>query len=234
MRPNNKIADVDEMSNLLSSEWLSVIGDEFSKPYWNNIIDVLNNSKVKYLPEKQFIFSALNKCPPEKVKVVIVGQDPYIHANEPHGFSFSVRPGVKIPPSLRNIFEELSSEYSIETELKSGCLIKWAEEGVLMLNAVLTVEEGKSDSHKGIGWENFTSTVIKYLDTHNVVVFMAWGAKAQKVCSDNVKNNTVLTAGHPSPLNRSKPFRGCGCFREANEILKKNKILPVRWTRLWT
>lgn len=229
---SDKISNIEEMQSLLSSEWLNAIGDEFSKSYWDNIIHVLN-SDSHYLPEKKYIFNALNKCPPENVKVVIIGQDPYIHSNEPHGFSFSVKPGVKIPPSLRTIFEELCDEYNIESLPKNGCLIQWVSEGVLLLNSVLTVHEGKSDSHKGIGWENFTSAIIKYLDTHNVVVFMAWGAKAQKVCSDNVKINTVLTAGHPSPLNRSKPFRGCGCFREANSILTKNKILPVRWIKLW-
>lgn len=230
---SQKIKDVVELQNLLSHEWLNAVGDEFSKSYWNDIINTLN-SDSKYLPEKKLIFNALNKCPPEKVKVVIIGQDPYIHSNEPHGFSFSVKPGVRIPPSLRNIFEELCEEYSIENMPKNGCLIEWEKEGVLLLNTVLTVHEGKSDSHKGIGWENFTSAVIKYIDTHNSVVFLAWGAKAQKVCSDNVKNNVVLTAGHPSPLNRAKPFKGCGCFRETNSILQKNKILPVRWIKLWS
>ena len=226
------IKNISELQSLLSLEWLNVIGEEFGKSYWNEILHTLN-SDTKYLPEKKLIFEALNKCPPEKVKVVIVGQDPYIHSNEPHGLSFSVKPGVRIPPSLRNIFEELCSEYNIDTLPKNGCLIKWESEGVLLLNSVLTVHEGKSDSHKGIGWENFTASVIKYLDNHNIIVFMAWGAKAQKVCADNVKNNIVLTAGHPSPLNTSKPFKGCGCFREANSILKKNNILPVRWIKLW-
>lgn len=229
---SKKIENVNEMQSLLSPEWLDVIGDEFSKSYWNDIIETLN-SDTNYLPEKKYIFNALNECPPENVKVVIIGQDPYIHSNEPHGFSFSVKPGVRIPPSLRTVFEEICSEYSIDSLPKNGCLIPWVSEGVLLLNSVLTVREGKSDSHKGIGWENFTSAVIKYLDTHNIVVFMAWGAKAQKVCSDNVKNNVVLTAGHPSPLNKTKPFKGCGCFREANDILKKNKLLPVRWIKLW-
>jgi uracil-DNA glycosylase len=229
---SQKIEDINELQSLLSSEWLSVIGDEFSKSYWHNIIDILNNEN-KYLPEKKYIFSAFNNCPPGNVKVVIVGQDPYINSNEPHGLSFSVKPGVRIPPSLRTIFEELCMEYGMGSLPKNGCLLPWTTEGVLLLNSVLTVREGKSDSHKGIGWENFTSSVIKYIDTHNVVVFMAWGAKAQKVCSENVKNNTVLTAGHPSPLNRSRPFKGCGCFREANSILMKNKLLPVRWILLW-
>ena len=229
---SQKIKDVSELRSLLIPEWYDAIGEEFGKPYWNEIIDTLNKDG-KYLPEKKLIFNALNKCPPEKVKVVIIGQDPYIHSNEPHGFSFSVKPGVKIPPSLRNIFEELCGEYSIDSLPRNGCLSQWETEGVLLLNTILTVHEGKSDSHRGIGWENFTSAVIKYLDNHNFVVFLAWGAKAQKVCSDNVKNNPVLTAGHPSPLNRAKPFKGCGCFREANTLLRKNKILPVRWIKLW-
>ena len=229
---SQKIKSVSEMMSLLSKEWMDVIGDEFSKPYWENIINVLNSDE-KYLPNKSLIFSALNKCPPQNVKVVIIGQDPYIHSNEPHGFSFSVKPGVKIPPSLRNIFEELENEYNMTTIPRSGCLVAWAAEGVLLLNSVLTVHEGKSDSHKGIGWENFTSAVIRYIDNHNRVVFMAWGKKAQTICSSNVKNNEILVAGHPSPMNSTNPFKGCGCFREANAILKKNKILPVRWIKLW-
>ena len=139
---SKKFESVNEMQSLLSSEWLNVIGDEFSKSYWNDIIDVLNN-ETNYLPEKRYIFSALNKCPPEKVKVVIIGQDPYIHSNEPHGLSFSVKPGVKIPPSLRTVFEEICSEYSIDSLPKNGCLIPWISEGVLLLNSVLTVREGK-------------------------------------------------------------------------------------------
>lgn len=227
-----KINGVPEMMNLLSQDWIDVIGYEFGKPYWYDIIEVLNNTP-RYLPSKKYIFNALNLCKPQDVKVVIIGQDPYIHANEPHGFSFSVRPNVKVPPSLRNVFVELKNEYSIDSLPRDGCLIPWESEGVLLLNVVLTVKEGLSNSHKGIGWEKFTSAVIKYLDTHNKVVFMAWGAKAQQVCSNEVKNNEVLTAGHPSPLNTSRPFIGCGCFREANRILMKNNILPVRWTKLW-
>ena len=230
---SKKFKDIIEMRSLLSTEWLDVIGEEFSKPYWDNIINTLNKDK-DYLPSKQYIFNALNKCPPEKVKVVIIGQDPYIQPNQPHGFSFSVRRGVRMPPSLRNVLEELSTEYNIDSLPKDGCLEAWTSEGVLLLNSILTVSAGKSNSHKDIGWENFTSAVIRYLDNHNIVVFMAWGRAAQDVCSNNVRNNTVLTAGHPSPLNTTHVFKGCGCFREANEILKKNKILPVRWIKIWS
>ena len=230
---SKKFKDIIEMRSLLSTEWLNAVGEEFSKPYWDNIIDTLNKDK-DYLPSKRFIFNALNKCPPEKVKVVIIGQDPYIQSNQPHGFSFSVRRGVRMPPSLRNVLEELSTEYNIDSLPKDGCLEAWASEGVLLLNSVLTVSAGKSNSHKDIGWENFTSAVIRYLDNHNIVVFMAWGRSAQTVCSNNVRNNRILTAGHPSPLNTSHTFKGCGCFREANEILKKNKILPVRWIKIWS
>lgn len=231
---SQKIKDVYELKSLLCQEWQDVIGEEFGKPYWRDIIDTLNKDD-KYLPDKRLIFEALNKCHPEDVKVVIIGQDPYIHSNEPHGLSFSVRPGVRIPPSLRNVLEELSNEYSMSSIPSSGCLTQWTTEGVLLLNSVLTVHEGKSDSHKGIGWENFTSAIIKYLDTHKIIVFMAWGSKAQKICKDNVKNETnlVLIAGHPSPVNTTHPFKGCGCFREANRFLLKKDILPVRWIKLW-
>ena len=233
-KSSSTISGVQELASLLSPQWYAVIGDEFNKSYWNNLIDYLNKD-LNYLPEKKYLFNALNDCPPDKVKVVILGQDPYIHENEAHGYSFSVPPGVRIPPSLRNVFQELMNEYGMNEFPKSGCLTKWESEGVLLLNSILTVREGKgqSMSHKGIGWENFTSRIIRYIDMNSTVIFMAWGANAKKICIENVKNNTILTAGHPSPINTSNPFVGCNCFREANAILQKNKILPVRWIKLW-
>lgn len=228
---SSNVKNVEELRDLLSRDWLNAIGEEFSKPYWQKIVTTLNG--CRYLPEKRDIFNALNSCPPHKVKAVIIGQDPYINSSEAHGFSFSVKPNVKIPPSLRNIFKELQSEYNQKDIPTSGCLTAWANEGVLLLNSILTVKIGESNSHAGIGWENFTSTIIKYIDAHNTAVFMAWGSKAQKICFDNVKHNTILTAGHPSPLNRTNPFVGCNCFHECNEILMKNNILPIRWLRVW-
>ena len=230
----NKIEDIYEMKSLLSQEWLNALQNEFNNDYWNEIIRVLNSSK-KYLPRKQDLFNALNVCSPNKVKVIILGQDPYIHEHEAHGFSFSVpETAVNIPPSLRNIFKELENEYNVGAEPKNGCLIKWAKDGVLLLNSILSVEEGKSRSHKNIGWEQFTAAIIRYIDLHNKCVFMAWGRDAENIITQQVTNNKILTAGHPSPLNISKPFVGCGCFRECNEMLKSMKILPVRWLSIYT
>ena len=229
----NKITDINDLSSLLCPEWRDVIGKEFKESYWDNIIKVLNKEYDRYLPKKSDIFNALNECKPDKVKVVIIGQDPYINDNQAHGFAFSVNKNTIIPPSLKNIFKEIQREYNINTELSNGCLIDWAREGVLLLNSILTVRIHESNSHKNIGWERFTSSVIKYIDENKTVVFLAWGSSAIRICKDNVTYNTVLTAGHPSPVNRTNPFYGCGCFKEANEILMKHNILPVRWIRLW-
>lgn len=221
----------DEFEHLISTPWYNAIKSEFEQEYWKDIMIVLNS--CSYLPKKQDLFNALNKCEPDKVKVVILGQDPYIHSNEAHGFSFSVPKGTNIPPSLRNIFNELAREYNKNTLPISGCLMDWEEEGVLLLNSILTVEEGISRSHKNIGWERFTSAIIRYIDNHNKCVFMAWGKDAQVICSKEVVNNKILCAGHPSPLNTTKPFVGCNCFKECNELLKSYDRLPVRWLRIW-
>lgn len=225
---NQHINEVSDLQSLLCQEWYSCMKNEFANKYWDNIIKKLN-STTRYLPAKKDIFNALNLCPPSKVKVVILGQDPYIHSNEAHGFSFSVPDGTRIPPSLMNVFKELSTEYNINTVPSSGCLTKWAEDGVLLLNSILTVDEGASNSHKNIGWENFTSAIIRWIDNHKKCVFLSWGVGAQKITSQQVVNNKVLTAGHPSPLNTKTPFVGCNCFREANDLLKEMNILPVRW-----
>ena len=232
MANTQRVNGISDLQAQLSQEWYNVLKDEFTKSYWNDIVAKLNSTK-KWLPAKQNIFAALNRCPPNKVKVVILGQDPYIHNYEACGYSFSVPVGTITPPSLRNIFKELSIEYNMQTIPANGCLEPWAEDGVLLLNSVLTVEEGKSDSHKGIGWENFTSAVIRYVDLHRRCVFLSWGRKAQLITDQQVKNNQVLVAGHPSPLNTIKPFVGCNCFKECNEILKENDVLPVRWLSIY-
>lgn len=226
-----RITEPNELFQLLDNVWFEALKSEFTKDYWENIVNVLNHSR--YLPRKKDIFNALNTCPPNKVKVVIIGQDPYIHANEAHGFSFSVPNNTPVPPSLRNIFTELCREYNTTTSPISGNLEKWAHDGVLLLNSILTVEEGRSRSHLNIGWENFTSAVIRYIDNHNKCVFMAWGKDAQKLAAEQVSNNKILTAGHPSPLNTSNPFVGCNCFREANDLLKSYQMFPIRWLSLF-
>jgi len=224
---------VQTLQSNLCDEWKKVLYSEMGKSYWNDIVSALNKDSKTFLPKLSEIFNAFNYCHPDKVKAVIVGQDPYPNRNNAHGFSFSVKEGVRVPASLRTIYDELMAEYGMKTNLTSGCLMSWEKEGVLLLNSVLTVREGSSDSHKDIGWQEFTSAVIKYLDRQKDVVFLAWGAKAIRICSDNVENSTVITAGHPSPMNRTNPFYGCGCFRKCNEILRERHILPIRWIVLW-
>ena len=226
-----KIENVEEIEHLMSSEWFEAIKGEFSRDYWDDIISELNSGQ--YLPKKTDLFNALNHCPPNKVKVVILGQDPYIHENEAHGYSFSVPVGTSIPPSLRNVFNELIKEYNQTTMPQNGCLTSWEDDGVLLLNSVLTVKPNASHSHVNIGWEYFTSAVIRYVDNHNKCVFLAWGRDAQQICSQQVVNNKVLIAGHPSPLNTAKPFVGCGCFRECNDLLKEMNLLPIRWLSVY-
>lgn len=219
---------VEDLTSLLCNEWKQVL--RMDDVDWENIIDNLNNGD--FYPSKRDIFNALNRCHPDNVKVVIIGQDPYFNKGQAHGFSFSVRPNIRVPPSLMNIFKELVSEFGLTTYPANGCLEKWASEGVLLLNSILTVGAGKANSHKGIGWETFTSNIIEYVDNHCTAVFLAWGRQAQTVCSC-VKKNPVIVSGHPSPMNTSNPFVGCGCFRKANDILIEKGILPVRWNRLW-
>ena len=213
----------------LSEEWKRVLENTFVKPYWVTIVKTLNMSD-SFLPKAELIFSALNLCPPQKVKVVLLGQDPYIHDYEAMGLSFSVPSGIKVPPSLKNIYKELSLEYQIEYNPESGDLTKWANDGVLLLNSVLTVEEGKSYSHKGIGWEIFTSDVITYLKSKPNIVFLTLGTKARDVVNScKVSTENIVYAGHPSPLNSTGSFIGSNCFRKVNEVLIKNNSLPIRW-----
>lgn len=243
---NYSTVAVTELQSLLSPEWRDCLAAELAKPYWNDIVAALHSSAPQVLPPINYIFAALNACPPSTVKVVILGQDPYIHVGEAHGYSFSVSTSYKgrQPPSLSNIIRELRDEYGIDDNIETATsLSKWADEGVLLLNTVLTVREGKSGSHFNIGWEQFTQAVIRWIDMNRTVVFMAWGNSAQKVFASRrpegskrksnantfTWRNRILTAGHPSPLNTTNQFRGCNCFRDANEMLLESGQLPVRW-----
>ena len=188
-------------------------------------------NKSKFYPKIDQIFNAINNIELSKLKAVIIGQDPY-HNGSAHGYSFSVLPSRQIPASLQNIFKELKTEYNISTLPSSGCLLPWTDEGVLLLNTILTVEPSKPKSHANIGWQDFTNAIIQYIDNNYKVVFLAWGNNAQKTCNI-VHNNPVIKSGHPSPLNTSKPFVGCNCFKECNNELIKMGILPIRWNVLW-
>lgn len=225
----NAISSVDELKSLLSIEWQSRLN--IPNDIWERIYKTISNGN--YYPKKCEIFNALNTMKLENIKCVIIGQDPYQTKNFAHGYSFSVKSGVQIPKSLQNIFKELQREYNMNNTITNGCLEKWIDEGVLLLNSILTVEPNKSLSHKNIGWEYITNEVIKYIDKNCICIFMSWGNEAKKICSV-VTNNMVIYSGHPSPLNTSVPFYGCDCFMRANDELMKFGVLPVRWHVLWS
>jgi uracil-DNA glycosylase len=189
----------------------------------------LAGGKTIYPPMSQ-VFAALDATPLDRVKVVILGQDPYPGANQAHGLSFSVRPGVPVPRSLQNIYQELKQELGI-APVKHGYLMPWAEQGVLLLNAVLTVEANQINAHKGKGWEHFTDAVIDLVNAQSRhVVFMLWGKQAQeKGARVDGKKHLVLKSPHPSPMSASQGFFGCGHFLKANDYLKLHNRAPIDW-----
>lgn len=181
-------------------------------------------------PKKQDWFRALELTPLDKVRVVILGQDPYHGPGQAHGLCFSVQPGVRVPPSLKNIYKELEADLGIARP-SQGFLEHWAKQGVLLLNAVLTVEQGKADSHKGRGWERFTDAVVRSVNAKSdPVVFMLWGAKAQaKAAFVDASRHLVLKAAHPSPLSAHSGFSGCRHFSKANAFLEAHGLKPIDW-----
>lgn len=211
--------------------WQTELAGEKEKPYFQKLMAFVKSercSKEIYPPQCD-IFNALKYTPLEKVKVVIIGQDPYHGPKQAHGLSFSVLPGINPPPSLKNIFKELHSDLGLPIP-KHGCLIKWAEQGVLLLNAVLTVEASKPQSHANIGWEEFTDKIIQVLnDKKENLIFLLWGAYAQKKCSmiDPTKHH-ILKAAHPSPFSATR-FLSCKHFSKVNELLKKAGKTPIDW-----
>lgn len=217
--------------NRIGNEWDDILKEEFEKPYFGRLINFVEEEYANYnvFPEKKDIYNALKLVPPNKVKVVILGQDPYINKGQAHGLSFSVQDGVALPPSLRNIYKELESDLSI-APATSGNLTKWAEQGVLLLNTTLTVRGGSSNSHQGKGWGLFTDSIIKYLGSKEHIVFILWGKNAQsKQNLINADKNLILMSAHPSPLSASRGFFGCKHFSKTNEYLKENNIEPVNW-----
>ena len=216
----------------ITGEWLKVLAPEFRKPYYRKLYETVKaayeNGPV--YPPPQDLFSAFELTPFDKVKVVILGQDPYHGTGQAHGLSFSVRPGVAIPPSLANIYKEIQSDLGIEPP-DHGCLTSWAEQGVLLLNTVLTVQAHKPNSHKGIGWEEFTDAVIRALNAEDrPIVFMLWGrnAGAKRTMLDNPKH-LVLAAPHPSPYSAYSGFFGCRHFSKANAFLTANGTEAIDW-----
>ncbi|MFI5141269.1 MAG: uracil-DNA glycosylase [Bacteroidia bacterium] len=220
-----------EKSPQIEAGWLHVLKDEFSKDYFLKLKAFLVEEKSKYhlFPTGKQIFEAFNLTPFNEVKVVILGQDPYHGLGQAHGLSFSVPDGVKAPPSLINIYKELKEDVGIEIP-KTGNLTPWAKQGVLLLNATLTVRESQAGSHQNKGWEMFTDAVIKKLsDEKTGLVFLLWGNYAkQKGALINTAKHHVLTAPHPSPLARGG-FFGCKHFSKTNEILQKQGQKPINW-----
>lgn len=216
------------------NSWDELLKDEFKKPYYLRLRQFLISeykSQVIY-PNMYDIFNAMKLTSYEDVKVVIIGQDPYHGVNQAHGLSFSVKKGVAPPPSLVNIFKEIKSDVGVDNSGKHGELTKWAEEGVLLLNSCLTVRAGKANSHRGMGWENFTDDVIMLLNQREKpMVFMLWGANA-KAKAQLITNpaHLVLTAAHPSPLSAYNGFFGCKHFSKANDFLVKNGMTPINWS----
>ena len=224
------------------SGWAPHIGDEFEKPYMGALTAFLKTEKAAgkiIYPKDGQIFHALNTTPFDDVRVVILGQDPY-HGEgngdgQAHGLSFSVPMGVKPPPSLVNIYKEIALEYGVPTP-STGDLTSWAKQGVLLLNATLTVENGLAGSHQNKGWEEFTDAIIRAInDQHTHIVFLLWGAYAQKKGAfiDRSKH-LVLTAPHPSPLSAHRGFLGCGHFQRANTYLAQQGKVPIDWLALST
>ena len=216
----------------ISGDWLEAIGGEFRKPYYKELYEFIKKeySEKLIFPPSEEIFSALHFTPLNNVKAVILGQDPYHGEGQAHGLSFSVRPGIDIPPSLENIYKEIHDDCGCYIP-NNGYLEKWAREGVLLLNSVLTVRAHQAFSHSSKGWENLTDAVIKAVDEKDSpVVFMLWGkpAQAKEVLLHNPKH-LVLKAPHPSPLSAYRGFFGCRHFSKCNEFLINNGEKPIDW-----
>lgn len=216
----------------LTGEWELALREEFSKDYYKKLFYFIKEqySKVAVYPKADEIFTAFHLTPLEKVKVVIIGQDPYHNVGQAHGLCFSVKPEVDIPPSLVNIYKELNADLGCKIP-NHGYLTSWAEQGVLLLNTVLTVQAHKPMSHRGVGWEEFTDAAIKKVnEQERPIVFILWGKPAQS--KEKMLNNSkhlVLKAPHPSPLSAHRGFFGSRPFSQANEFLEKHGVEPINW-----
>ncbi len=217
---------------MIGNEWDDVLEEEFQKDYFKDIMEFVNSeyeSKTIYPPYDE-IFNAFRLTPLGNVKVVILGQDPYHEEGQAHGLAFSTPEGRPIPRSLKNIFKEINAEYGYPIP-ESGCLEKWAEEGVFLLNTVLTVEDGNANSHSKCGWQTFTDRVIEILNQQTQpIVYLLWGKQAEKK-SELITNpdHLVLITSHPSPFSARRGFLGSGHFKKANEFLKKCNKKEIDW-----
>ena len=218
----------------LEPSWLAQLESEFDQPYMQKLRSFLRAEKAagkRIFPPGNEFFNAFDHTPLDKVKVVILGQDPYHGEGQAHGLCFSVRPGVKVPPSLQNIYKEINAELGLPIP-SHGHLTSWADQGVLLLNSVLSVECAQAASHQGQGWETFTDKVIEVINTRREgVVFMLWGSYAQrKGAIIDTERHCVLKAPHPSPLSAHRGFFGCGHFKAANDYLQSRGVAPLDWS----
>ncbi|MGG5460310.1 uracil-DNA glycosylase [Clostridium sp. B9] len=220
------------MAAEFNNDWDNLLKEEFEKDYYLNLRKFLiNEYKTQIIhPNMHDIFNALKFTPYNKVKVVILGQDPYHGPNQAHGFSFSVKPGVQTPPSLRNIYKELNSDLGCYIP-NNGFLEEWAKQGVFLLNTVLTVREGQANSHKGKGWEIFTDKIIELLNQRNEpIVFILWGRNA--ISKESILTNPIhkiIKSVHPSPLSATRGFFGSKPFSQTNDFLKSVNKEPIDW-----
>lgn len=217
----------------LEPGWKAVLGEEFDKPYMQALGEFLRREKAagkQIFPPGGLIFNALDSTPLERVKVVIIGQDPYHGPGQAHGLCFSVQPGVPVPPSLQNIFKELKRDLNIDPP-NHGCLQHWAEQGVLLLNTSLSVEQGKAGSHASAGWQPFTDRVIEVVSQQQPhLVFLLWGAHAQsKERLIDPTKHLILRSPHPSPLSAHRGFIGNGHFGRTNKFLEQHGLAAVDW-----
>jgi len=217
----------------IEQSWKDALIKEFEKDYFKKLTDFVRSEYLSgktIYPDAKNIFNAFNLCPLDKVKVVIIGQDPYHEPGQAHGLCFSVKNGVELPPSLVNIYKEIESDLGRKS-ITNGDLTEWANQGVLLLNATLTVRAHAAASHAGYGWETFTDTVIKTVaQNRKNVVYMLWGSFAQKKAEFvDAQNNLVLKSAHPSPLSAYRGFFGNHHFSRANEYLVENGYAPINW-----
>lgn len=221
----------------IDASWKALLKNEFTQPYFQQVVTFLKTEKAAgktIYPPGSLIFNAFNQTHVDQLKVVILGQDPYHGAGQAHGLSFSVPNGIKPPPSLVNIFKEIQSDIGIPMPAGYGNLTRWAEQGVLLLNAALTVRAGEPFSHANFGWADFTNAVIqKISDEKSGIIFLLWGKFAQEkqILIDETKH-FVLKAAHPSPFSADKGFFGCKHFSKTNELLVKQGLSPIDWKLL--
>jgi uracil-DNA glycosylase len=217
----------------IEASWKKVLNEELTQPYMNSLAAFVEKERFlngPIYPPKELVFNAFYKTPYDQVKVLVMGQDPYHGPHQAHGLSFSVPKGIPAPPSLQNIFKEIASDINIPAP-NHGCLLSWAEQGVLLLNATLTVRQGQPMSHAGKGWERFTDAVVaKLFERKDPLVFVLWGKSAQDKCKHIIKGDSphlILTAPHPSPLSAYQGFLGCRHFSQINTFLEKIGKKPI-------